>query len=225
MPAQTLTIDFSNTPEISTPPSRIDPEDKRPRTADGKLLTQKQIRARARRSAKKTEIMTAEELEYLYPQKSVEDWDMDELAAGRPRNSKGSFTGPKPKWITREIHERAMQRFVEGVKRGMQVTTVKGLAKMEELLEDDSVDEKGKPLVSASTKVDIAKFLIEHVVGKPTQRVESDVSVRLQGILGNVMVNPDQMTQGYTPAHYPGITMALAEKAEYDYDDVDLDRS
>lgn len=165
--------------------------------------------------------MTKEELRYLYPQKPIEDWDMDELAAGRPRNSKGSFTGPKPKWITREIHEQAMERFIQGVRQGMRGTTVKGLTKLEELLEDDSVDDKGKPLVSASTKVDIAKFLIEHVVGKPTQRVENDVSVKLQGLLAAVMVNPDDMSSNYTPAHYPGITMKLATSEDDDDDDFD----
>lgn len=217
MPAQTLTIDFSQVPEIEMHPSHIDPEDDRPRDARGKLLTPKQIRARARRAGNKLDVMTAEELAYLYPQKSVEDWDMDELAAGRPRNRKGSFSGPKPKWITREVHERAMERFVQGVKRDMQVTTVKGLEVLDDLLENDEVDEKGKPIVPAGTKVDIAKFLIEHVVGKPTQRVESDISVKLQGLLGTVMVNPDQMSgQGYQAAHYPGITMKLAEAGDAD---------
>lgn len=222
MTASTLTLDFRNVPEIVDRPSGINPEDTRPRTKEGKLLTPKQIRARARRTGKKTEIMTKEELRYLYPQKPIEDWDMDELAAGRPRNSKGSFTGPKPKWITREIHEQAMERFIQGVRQGMRGTTVKGLTKLEELLEDDSVDDKGKPLVSASTKVDIAKFLIEHVIGKPTQRVENDVSVKLQGLLAAVMVNPDDMSSGgYQPAHYPGITMKLATSEDDDDDDFD----
>ena len=48
MTAQTLTIDFRNVPEIIDRPSGINPEDTRPRTKEGKLLTPKQIRARAR---------------------------------------------------------------------------------------------------------------------------------------------------------------------------------
>lgn len=225
LPAQSLTVDFSQVPEIEQHAQHLEAHenDDRPRDANGKLLTPKQIRARARRRGASMEVMSPEELAALYPQKSVEDWDMDELAAGRPRNSKGSFTGPKPKWISREIHERSMERFITGVKRSMNITTVKGLDTLEELLDNDDVDEKGKPIVSPGTKVDIAKFLIEHVIGKPTQRVETDVSVKLQGLLGAVMVNPSDMpgqTEGYTPAHYPGITMRLAEKgdAEEEYD-------
>lgn len=224
MGAQPLTIDFTSVPDIEQHASHVDTaDDDRPRDKRGRLLTPKQIRARARRKANRTEIMTKEELEHLYPQKPIDEWDMDELAAGRPRNSKGSFTGPKPKWITREIHEQAMERFRLKIKEGMRGTTVYAMQKLAELLEDDEVDDKGKPLVSASTKADLIKFLIEHEVGKPTQRVESDVSVKLQGILGAVMVNPNELQQQYSPAHYPGITMKLAEKVEYDDDDDDLE--
>lgn len=219
MSAQTLTIDFTRVPEIKEGPSHRDPEDDRPRTREGKLLTPKQIRTRARRKGARAEIMTPQELSFLYPQKDVEEWDLDELAAGRPRNKKGSFTGPKPKWITREVHERAMERFRHEIKKGMRGTTVVAMQKMAELLDNDDYDEKGKLIVAPSVKVDIAKFLIEHEVGKPTQRIESDVSVKLQGILGAVMVNPSEMAAtGYSPAHYPGITMALAS-GERDEDD------
>lgn len=225
MPAQPMTIDFRTTPDFRQHKSGVSqdslPASSRPRTADGKLLTPKQIRARARRKGKRHDILTDQEMDYLY-EKSVEDWDMEELARGRPRNSRGGFSGPKPKWVTASVHERSMERYTAAVKTDMQATTVDALDAIRWIIQNEEVDEKGKPIVPPSTKLEASKFLIEHVVGKPTQRIESDVSVKLQGILGQVMVNPNDLiggtpNQGYSLAHYPGLTMELADK-EVEYD-------
>jgi hypothetical protein len=192
-------------------------------TAEGKLLTPKQIRARARRKAKRSDIMSDQELEYLY-RKPLDEWDLDELAKGRPKNSKGHFSGPAPKWVTASVHEEAMAKYTAAVKSSMRATTVDALGLLKELINDDNVDDKGRPFVAASTKLDAAKFLIEHVVGKPTQRIESDVSVKLQGILGQVMVNPADINNGqqnYSMGHFPGITMELATAEIEDTDDYD----
>lgn len=224
MPASSVTIDFGQVPDILQHSSENTVEalkEDPPTDKKGRLLTPKQIRARARRKMKRHEPMTDEELTHLYPQKPIEEWDLEELAHGRPKNSKGGFSGRAPKWITREMHEQAMEKYVAAVKQNMRGTTVSALSTLQDLLENEEVDEKGKPIVPPSTKVDISKFLIEHVVGKPTQRVESDVSVKLQGILGAVMVNPTD--QGYQPAHYPGLTMKLADAKDYEDDDDILD--
>lgn len=222
MTAQPMTIDFRTTPDLRQHKSGVIqdslPARTRPRTAEGKLLTPKQIRARARRKAKRHEVMSEQELDYLY-QKPVEEWDMEELARGRPRNSRGGFSGPKPKWITAAVHERAMERYTAAVKTDMQATTVDALTAIRWIIQNEDVDDKGKPVVPPSTKLEASKFLLEHVVGKPTQRIESDVSVKLQGILGQVMVNPNDLVggtpnEGYSIAHYPGITMPLAEARE-----------
>lgn len=222
MTAQPMTIDFRTTPDLRQHKSGVIqdslPARTRPRTAEGKLLTPKQIRARARRKAKRHEVMSEQELDYLY-QKPVEEWDMEELARGRPRNSRGGFSGPKPKWITSAVHERAMERYTAAVKTDMQATTVDALDAIRWIIQNEDVDDKGKPVVPPSTKLEASKFLLEHVVGKPTQRIESDVSVKLQGILGQVMVNPNDLVggtpnEGYSIAHYPGITMPLAESRE-----------
>lgn len=224
MTASTVTADFRTTPDIrqhsSGNPQDSLPARKQPRTAEGKLLTPKQIRARARRKAKRREIMTDQEFEYLY-EKPVEEWDMEELAKGRPRNSAGGFSGPRPKWVTSAVHERAMERYTAAVKTDMRATTVDALDAIRWIIQNEDVDDKGKPIVPAGTKLEASKFLIEHVVGKPTQRIESDVSVKLQGILGQVMVNPNDLVggtpdQGYHVAHYPGITMALAAERDED---------
>ena len=157
---QPMTIDFSKVQDLrqhasGRPQDRL-PGKVRPRTADGKLLTQKQIRARARRRAKRNEMMTDQEFDYLY-QKPVEEWDLEELARGRPRNSKGSFAGPKPKWITAAVHERAMERYTAAVKTDMRATTVDGLTALRWIIQNNDVDEKGKPVVPPSTKLEAAK--------------------------------------------------------------------
>jgi hypothetical protein len=216
MSATTREIDFS----LATP----EPVDKRPRSASGKLLTDKQIRARLRRRVKRMEMLPDDEFASLY--KPVEEWDLEELARGRPRNRNGRFTGPRPKWITREVHEKAMQELTRQVRAGMHAIVPDALKQLHKLVNDEQLDERGKPIVPASTKADIAKFLLEHVVGKPTQRVETDLSVKLQGILGAVMVNPGEAfgQQGYAPAHLPGVTMALGSADdEMVLDDEDID--
>lgn len=224
------TVDFSNVKKRRQHKSGVLRDigvDPRPRTPEGKLLTPKQIRARARRRYKKAqgghskEIMTTEELHWLY--KPLEEWTIDELAAGRPMAPDGSgFKGPKPKWITQEVHEEAMDRFAKVIKGTMNEHTVDALETIQMILSNEEVDNRGRPLVSANTKLDAAKFLLEHVVGKPKQHVTQDISVKLQGLLGSVMVNPNTALappefggQGsdtgpaYSIGHYPGHTIPI----------------
>lgn len=221
MSASTMTIDFRNVPEHRQHKSgkiqhRL-PAEEPPRTGDGKLLTPKQIRARARRKMARSERLSDQEMEYLY-QKPIDEWDNEELARGRPRGKDGRFGGPKPKWINAQVHEEAMERFAGIVKSEMNATTVDALQVLRDIMANEETDDKGKPLVPASTKVDAAKFLIEHVIGKPKQRIESDVSVKLQGILAQVMVNPADALGGvtgqpapYVVGHLPGITMDMGD--------------
>lgn len=216
MSASPMTVDFTNALDLKQHPVG-NPQDylparERPRTAEGKLLTRKQIRARARRKIKRHEVVTDQEMEYLY-RKPIDEWDLAELAQGRPKNENGHFKGPAPKWVSAAVHEEAMVKYTAAVKSSMRATTVDALQVLKDIIANDDVDDKGKPFVPASTKLEAAKFLIEHVVGKPTQRIESDISVKLQGILGQVMVNPSEITGGqqtYNLGHYPGLTMELA---------------
>ena len=182
-----------------------------PRSSTGSILTPKQIRRRVRRRAARSDILTTEEYKIMF--KPVEDWDMEELARGRPRNSRGTFTGPKPKWLSTTVHESAMDRFKQIVKMEMNRQTTGALKVFEEVMSNDEVDVRGRPVVPASTKLDAAKFLLEHVVGKPTQRIENDVSVKLQSILGVVMANPDNQG-GYAVGHLPGVTVPMAIESE-----------
>lgn len=195
-----------------------------PISPEGFQLNKQQIYRRMRRAReaynKKINLSTAEKnIRYKKP---LDEWDAQELARGRPRDARGGFSGPKPAWVSAEVHEEAMDRFKSIVRSGMRVAAVDAVELVQSLLNDDSTDNRGRPLVSAGTKLQAATFLIEHMVGKPTQRIESDVSVKLQGILATVMMNPTDMASGnYLPGHLPGITMELAALAVDEGDDDD----
>lgn len=166
-------IDFTN-----------DKEDPKFKNGSGKVMSKKQIRARARRHARISEA----ELNKLY--KPIEEWDEEELARGRPRAADGSFRGASPGWITRHMHEEAMARFKGLVEGRVRQHTVDALQTVQWILSNEDIDERGRPVIPASTKLDAAKFLIEHVIGKPTQRQEVDISVRLQALLATATVSP-----------------------------------
>lgn len=222
--AKIMTIDFSKAQSIRQHKSgrirdRGNASDARPIDENGRLLTPKQIRARARRQASRKNgrgrKMTEVEFEALY--KPIEEWDLEELARGRPKGADGTFRGRKPGWITREVHERAMELFVENTRGEMGALTPDALDSLRWVLSSDEVDERGKPIVPASAKNQASMFILEHVVGKPKQHVQQDISVKLQGILGSVMVNPNEALAppeqggmgGYELAHFPGQTIPL----------------
>lgn len=182
----------------------MDPQGRLPEQQGGrpaKSLSPKQLRARARRAQKISE----ENLAKLY--KPLDEWDAEELARGRPRASDGSFKGKSPSYIDRALHESIVKRFEQVVRSEMNGYTVDALKLIGKIIENDDVDEKDRPIVPAGTKLEAAKFLIEHVIGKPKQRTETDISVKLQGVLAMAMANPSQtqpgqyeLTQGYIEA-------------------------
>ena len=149
-----------------------------------KKMNKKQIRARARRHARISEA----ELNKLY--KPIDQWDEEELARGRPRAADGTFRGKSPSWITRQMHEEAMARFKSLVESDVRQHTVEALKTVQWILANEDTDEKGKLVIPPSTKLEAAKFLIEHVIGKPTQRTETDISVRLQALLAVATAGP-----------------------------------
>lgn len=237
--AKVMTIDFAKADSIRQHRSgklrhRGNAADHRPVSADGKLLTPKQIRARARRAAerKRPKAMSEAEFDALY--KPIDEWDLEELSRGRPRNVDGNFRGRKPTWITREVHERAMEQFQLAIKTEMSTSSITALDTLRYILENEEVDERGKPIVPAAAKLQASTFLLEHVVGKPKQHVQQDISVKLQGILGAVMVNPNEGLApaeqggigGYSMAHFPGqtIPIGLPGKPAAD-EDWDLDEA
>ena len=239
--ARVRTIDFRAVPDHRQHASGInrdDPQlikDSRPVNAEGKLLTKKQIRARARRRGQrntKGELMTEQDFEALY--KPIDEWDMEELARGRPRDKNGNFQGSKPKWITAKIHEEAMEKFSIMVRTEMSALNITALETLAWILQQDDVDNRGRPVVAAATKAQVAQFLLEHQVGKPKQQIQSDISIKLQGLLGTVLVNPNaalapgdqggmsQLGQpsAYQVGHLPGHTIPMGQIDQPDQSEI-----
>lgn len=184
-------------------------EDARPVNAEGKLMTGKQVRSRARRLLQKGKKLDDETFE-AWAGKPIDEWDLEELARGRTRDASGGFRGRPPQYMPRAVHERIAERFKILVRDQMNIASTQALGVIANLLDNQEVDDKGKPIVAASVKLDAAKWLVEHVIGKPVQPTQTDVSVKLQGILGAVMVNPTYddshpdmkaLPRGYSMAH------------------------
>ena len=176
-------------------------------------LERKRKRAKARRRAKRAEA----ELTEVY--KPLDEWDDEELARGRPRAVDGTFRGSAPTWVTAELLERATKRFKEISQSEMRALTADALLLARRLITSQETDRRGRPLVPVTTQWDAAKWLLEMLHGKPTQRQEIDLSVKLQGILANAMVQPDQATGELMPA----IDVPSWEDGD-DEDDLDEDQ-
>lgn len=225
-PATPRVIDFAAAARMPDPdrPGRI--IDERDENEDGLVMTPKRMRARARRAARRGQKIRVGDAEALW--KPIEEWDMEELARGRPRAADGSFRGPKPKYLSREIHEQAMENFKSMVRSEMNGSTVDALVVLSGLLTNDDTDNKGKPIVAAATKADVAKWMVEHVLGKAVQPTTTDISAKLQLILGAAMVNPAEVDmpaelEGYRPAHIgQRIEQVSADEDEDDIEDAEI---
>lgn len=219
MPATAMVVDFSNDETLEDPlpltgtrePARIGSKGGvigRPITSKEK----KQIRQRARRKLRN---LSQDEQEALWG-KDISKWDLEELARGRPRADDGSFRGKAPGFLSRQLHEEIVRRFSEIVREEMNTHTVDALKMVATILTDNSTDVKGRRNTPRSVQADMAKWLVEHVVGKPKQHVEMDINAKLQGILGMAIVNPtmidgNQTDQYSLPASYMDVASWEAE--------------
>lgn len=203
MDAGELPEDFNPYPPKSTLHAafedRMHMNDDRPETTNDKgtvvLDTDRQAFRRAKRKLARGDRLSDEEFNKIC--KPVEEWDIEELARGYPKKKDGKFPGVPPNLMLRtEMSERVEALFKQHVRLGMRGSTVSALKVIQDILDNTDTDNRGKALVSASAKLDAAKFLVEHLLGKPTQRVEEDISVKLSGLLAGVMVSPETLIQG-----------------------------
>lgn len=190
----------------------------RPRSRQGgrpaKSNHPKAVRARIRRQV-------ATMGDDVIAMKPIEEWDMEELAKGRPKDRNGRFSGRPPAVMPRQLHEEIVNRFAEIVKGEMRQHTVDAMKVLGQIIDSDERDENGKPIVAASVKLDATKFLIEHIIGKPKQRVETDISVKLQGLLANVMVSPQNPNELVSSGTQFQVTQGYIDAAAWDADDDD----
>jgi hypothetical protein len=149
--------------------------------------------------------MSKEEFEILY--KPVEEWDEEELARGRPRNSAGDFRGAAPQWLTREVYEKAMERFKQIVRMEVNALGPVAMGVIRNIMVDEETDSRGKWRTPASARLQAAQLMLEHIIGKPVQEMHSEISVKLQAILADATAGPgslvnDEELQGIAQAKY-----------------------
>lgn len=149
------------------------------------------VRRRVRKNSKNIE----RDVEKLY-RKPMEQWDMEELARGRPRNRAGNFQGPVPRWITPLILKEAQERLRTRTRQELGVYAEDALKVMHGVMMSQDSDDNGRPIVAASVKVQAAQYLLDQTIGKPTQQVEVQGNVVLETMLAKILVNEDG-----SPAH------------------------
>lgn len=185
-----------------------------PRTHDPSRLSKdpKQIRNRLRRKGKKL----MEDID-LYIEnggiKPLDQWDLEELARGRPRDKNGRWNGRTPDWIQPSVALEARKRLFARAYGGMAAHLDLALRTVAKLMTSKEVDENGRPIVDAAVKLKAAMFIIEHVIGKPTTRVEIEAADMAKQTLARALVLDDG-----SPAH-PVIDGQFQEQEEEDDDE------
>jgi hypothetical protein len=174
-----------------------------------------QIRRRLRRSIGKPH--HKQDLQLLVQaggMKPIEEWDLEELARGMPKNKRGKFSGKPPTWITPDIMREAKKRLLAHTNALIGEQVDQAMAVIVDLMTDDSVDDKGRPCVDARTKLDAAKFIIEHVKGKATAVLELEASDHTRKMIAAAIVLDDGL-----PQDEPVILEGEFEEVEDDDDD------
>jgi hypothetical protein len=155
------------------------------------------VRQRIRRHSRRTEA----DMKMLADQhKPLEEWDLEELARGRPRCSDGSFKGPVPKWITPVVVKESKRRLRLGALDMLGVMVGDAIRVVHEMMMNDDVDDTGRPIVDSRTRLQCAMFIIDHVVGKATVRNESEDEAAFKGMLARALVMRDHKGN-YVNAH------------------------
>lgn len=162
------------------------------------------VRQRLRRSGR------AHDQDLAMIHKPVSEWDLEELARGKPRAKDGSFKGVKPSWISNKVAEEAKRRLKEETIGQLSSHVGMALKVVKDLMDNTELDDDGYPIVDNRLKLDAAKFIVEHTIGKPRQRVDIEAGDTLQDMLAHVLVNPDG-----TPAH----PIIEGEVVEYEDED------
>lgn len=130
------------------------------------------------------------DVEMLY-KKPIDEWDIEELAHGRPRSRDGKFTGQAPKWITPLIVAEAKRRLLNQTFGSMAAHIPQAIKVIGELMTSDEVDDKGRPIVDARTKFAAAQFTLEHYLGKPTIFVQAEVADFTRSAIASAIVLDD----------------------------------
>lgn len=138
--------------------------------------------------------------------KPVTEWDLEELARGRPRDKDGHFRGRTPTWITPALRSEAARRLKVEAMSYLSGHVDDAIKVLVDLMKN-SPDEK--------IQMDAAKFVIEHVIGKATAKVDIEVGNGVRELLADRVVTRDLETGALVDAH-PVIDLMADEWSDDD---------
>lgn len=124
--------------------------------------------------------------------KPLDEWDLEELARGMPRNKLGTFSGAAPSWITPAVAKEAKRRLTGHAFGSLAKNLDWAVKVLENLLKSKAVDDNGRPIVDAKTKLAAATFVIEHIIGKSPAHLSVGVDDQVsRGPLVSTFVLPN----------------------------------
>jgi hypothetical protein len=152
-----------------------------------------QVRNRIRRRGHDIE----RDIAILY-KKPIEEWDLEELARGKPRNKVGNFSGRPPEWITPAVIKESRRRLMDQTFGELAGYAEVALRVLEKLMKSEEVDANGRPLVDAKTKLAASTYVLDHIIGKPKAIVEIEEAKANQRLaLAAAIVLDDGKPQGH----------------------------
>lgn len=144
------------------------------------------VRSRLRRNTEEI----YEDIAILY-KKPVEEWDWEELSRGCPRDEDGNFPKGKPKWITPVIDAEVRRRMRELTESELMKFGLEAMKTLSGLMQNEEVDDFGKPAVPAGVKADCAKYIMNQIIGTPVAKIITTSGSPLLDLMGSILVNPD----------------------------------
>jgi hypothetical protein len=124
------------------------------------------------------------DIEKMYG-KPVSEWDFQELQIGRPRDENGRLvrdTGPPPAWITPAIMAEAQKRLKLMTRDRMGHYAGVAIEVMVKLMQSSRSD---------LVKFNAAKYVLDQIIGMPTQRVEIDESMSPAEFMADFLIELD----------------------------------
>lgn len=119
-----------------------------------------------------------------YYGKPVSEWDFEELQAGRTRGRDGiiSTTGSTPEWITPAIMAEAQKRLKLMTRDKLGHYAGAAIAVMAKLMQNSRSD---------LVKFQAAKYVLDQIVGMPTQRVDVNEGPGVAEFMADFLVELD----------------------------------
>lgn len=112
----------------------------------------------------------------------LSEWDIEELAKGRPRNRGGGFNGGRAaNWMAGAIQEEIARRYRQAAVVELAKHFPKALKVLVGLLDEDE----------PSIRLRACQLLIEYTVGKPNSKVEIASESQVAGMLAAALVMPN----------------------------------